>query len=283
MKKLIFLIPLFIFADVNPFNAGLNSPNPYGLTPQEKSILQNKKEIAKLKIKIDNLNNQLGELKLKLSNYDDVINQKLSGFSTMLDELNTAKISIQNLQRNEENQSKQIEEINKKIVSLEENITAIKESIKEITKIQNENFNTLKAVIVSILDRLNKLQQKDISPKKAFYKAKKLFFSNRLNKAKELFLYSLQKNYLPATSSYYLGEIAYRKGNYKEALAFYKKSVNLYPKKASFTSSLLFHTAMSFLKLGEKDKAKLTFKKLISDFPHSKYAKLAKKELEKIK
>jgi len=39
---------------------------------------------------------------------------------------------------------------------------------------------------------------------------------------------------------------------------------------------------MSFLKLNQKQNAKLTFKKLISDFPNSKYAKLAKKELEKL-
>jgi len=283
MKKLFFLVPIFLFADVNPFTAGLNSSKPYGLTPQEKAILQNKKEISKLKVQVDDLNNQLNQLKLKLSNYDDIINQKLSGFSTMLDELNIAKMNIQNLQKNDENQSKQIEEINQKISSLEENITAIKESIKEITKIQNDNFETLKAVISEILDRLKKVQTKDLSPKEAFYKAKKLFFSNRLNKAEKLFLYSFQNSYLPATSTYYLGEIAYKEGNYKKALAFYKKSITIYPKKASFTSRLLYHTGISFLKLGQKNSAKLTFQKLINDFPNSKYANLAKKELEKIK
>jgi len=282
MKRLFFLIPLFLFADVNPFGAGLNSSKPYGLTPQEKAILQNKKNISKLKMQIDYLNDQVSQLKLKLSNYDDVINQKLSGFSTMLDELNTAKANIQNLQKNDENQSQQIEQINQKIQSLEENITAIKESIKEMSKIQNENFNNLKAAIMQILNTL-KQKNKPLSVKTAFLKARKLYFSNKLNEAKQLFLYSLQRKYLPATSSYYLGEIAYRQGNYKEALAFYKKSINFYPKKTSFTSRLLYHTGISFLKLGQKNKAKLTFQKLINDFPTSKYANLAKKELEKIK
>ena len=282
MKRLFFLIPLFLFADVNPFGAGLNSAKPYGLTPQEKAILQNKKNISKLKMQIDYLNDQVSQLKLKLSNYDDIISQKLSGFSTMLDELNTAKANIQNLQKNDENQSQQIEQINQKIQSLEENITAIKESIKEMSKIQNENFNNLKAAIIQILNTL-KQKNKPLSAKTAFLKARKLYFSNKLNEAKQLFLYSLQRKYLPATSSYYLGEIAYRQGNYKEALAFYKKSINFYPKKTSFTSKLLYHTGISFLKLGQKNNAKLTFQKLINDFPTSKYANLAKKELEKIK
>jgi len=280
MKRLFFLIPLFLFADVDPFGAGLNSSTPYGLTPQEKAILQNKKEISKLKIQVDYLNDQLSQLKLKLSNYDDVINQKLSGFSTILDELNAAKANIQKLQRNDENQSKQIEEINQKIESLEENITAIKESIKEITKIQNDNFNNLKEAINQII---NVLKNKSLSPKEAHLKAKRLYFANRLNKAKELFLYSLQQDYRPATSSYYLGEIEYKQKNYKKALAFYKKSITLYPKPTSFTARLLYHTGMSFLKLGQKNKAKLTFQKLINDFPNSKYSNLAKKELEKLK
>jgi TolA-binding protein len=70
-------------------------------------------------------------------------------------------------------------------------------------------------------------------------------------------------------------------GKYKEALAYYKKSITLYPKKASFTDRLLYHTAISFLKLNQGKNARLTFEKLIKDFPKSKYAKLAKKELEK--
>jgi TolA-binding protein len=91
----------------------------------------------------------------------------------------------------------------------------------------------------------------------------------------------LNKNYLPATSSYYLGEIAYKLGKYKKALAYYKKSISLYSKKTSFTERLLYHTGISFLKLKQIKNARLTFEKLIHDFPNSKYAKLAQKELEK--
>jgi outer membrane protein assembly factor BamD (BamD/ComL family) len=45
---------------------------------------------------------------------------------------------------------------------------------------------------------------------------------------------------------------------------------------------MLYHTAISFKKIGNKKAAKITFKKLIHDFPNSKYAKYAKKELEKL-
>ncbi len=285
MKKWIFLLPVFLLADINPFNAGnLNSNNPYGLTPDEKAILQNKKEISKLKTEIDYLNNQISQIKLNISNYNDIINQKLAAFSTLLDEINSAKNNIQQLQNSYNSQEEEIKQINQKINSLENNLTNIKQSIKEITIIQNQNFMVLKNAIKEILNKLKNLNaSKTLSPNEAFLKARKLYFSNKLNEAKKLFLYSLQKNHLPATTSYYLGEIAYKQKNYKEALAFYKKSVEFYPKKASFTARLLYHTGISFLKIGNKKAAKLTFEKLINDFPKSKYSTLAKKELEKLK
>ena len=283
MKKLFFLLPVFIFADVNSFGAGnLDSGTPYGLTPQEKAILKNKKDISKLRIQVNYLNDQINQIKLKLSNYDDIINQKLSGFDTVINEINAEKIKIKQLQKTSEEYNQSILMINEKITSLEQNITAIKETIKEMSKIQNENFNALKNAISEILTTIKK-SNKPMSAKEAFLKARKLFFSNKLNQAKELFSYSLQKKYLPATSSYYLGEIAYRQGNYKQALAYYKTSVKYYPKKTSFTARLLYHTGISFIKTGNKQGAKLTFEKLIQDFPDSKYAKLAKKELENLK
>ncbi len=279
MKKLLFFLPFVLFAEVNPFGAGLNSN--YGLTPQEKAILKNKKDISNLRARIRDLEDELGKLKLKLANYDDLINQKLSGFSTIIDELNLAKKNIQSLNKKDKIHDEEIQRINEKIASLEGNITSIKASIKEIIKIQNQNFNTLKEAIDEILKSVKK--PTSITPKEAHIKAKHYFFANKLEKAKELFLYSLQHNYRPATSAYYLGEIAFKKKNYKEALAFYKKSVEIYPKKTSFTPRLLYHSAIAFLKLNQKDNAKLTLKKLIHDFPSSKYANLAKKELEKIK
>jgi len=282
MKKFLFLLPLFLFADVNPFNAGLNSPNPYGLTTDEKYILQNKKNINILQKKLNHIQKTVNQIKLKLANYDEIINDRLSAFPTVIDEVNTAMNDISKLKL-EFNQTKtKIENIEKRLDSLENNITSIKLSIKEIIKTQNENIQILKNTLNEIIKKIDNMN-KPISPKKTFLEAKKAFFANKLDKAKEGFLFSLSKKYLPATSSYYLGEIAYKKKNYKEALAFYKKSVNFYPKKTSYMPRLLYHTAISFEKLGNTKGAVLTLQKLINDFPKSKYLNLAKKELEKLK
>ena len=301
MKRLFFLLPVLLLADVDPFKAGLNSANPYGLTPQEKAILQNKKNIQKNSNSIKNLKETLDNLKSQLAQkfvqYDESISDlsnKLSSFDTILSEIDSTKLSLEKLKKriNEAN----LTNINLSIKNLEQNITnlkqkmrileqqntALKNTIQEITKIQNENFQNLSNSIQEILNQIKKINTNPpLSPKQAFNKARQFFFDGKLSKAKDLFLYSLDKKYLPATSSYYLGEITYKQGRYKEALGYYKKSISLYPKKTSFTERLLYHTGISFLKLKQEKNAKLTFEKLIHDFPNSKYAKLAKKELEK--
>ena len=303
MKKLFFLLPIILLADIDPFKAGdLTSSSPYGLTPQEKAILQNKKNIQKNIDLINELKKNLNDFKSKLVQkfveYDQSISDlsnKLSSFDTILSEIDATKISLDKLKK--ELKDVNLTDMKIKIKLLEQNITqiqhkitfleaqnkAIKKTIEEITKIQNENFQNLSSSIQTILKQLKNLnnQTSKLNPKTAFEKAKRYYFSGKFDKAKELFLYSISKKHLPATSLYYLGEISYKQGKYKKALAFYKKSITLYPKKTSFTDRLLYHTGISFLKLKQKKNAKLTFQKLINDFPNSKYSALAKKELEK--
>jgi TolA-binding protein len=297
MKKLLFLLPLILLADVDPFKAGdLNSPNPYGLTPQEIAIYKNKSNIKKNSYMIKhiegNLKNFQSEIAQKFVAYDQSIsdlNNKFSSFNTILSEIDTLKNSIDNIKRtlkdtNLSNMKNRIKTLEQKVELIQQQQNAMKKSFQEFTKISNENFQNLQNSMQTILEQLKKMNSPKISlsPKQAFKKAQAYYFGNRLNKAKELFLYSLEKKYMPATSSYYLGEIAYSQGKYKEALGFYKKSVMYYPKKTSFTTRLLYHTGIAFKKIGQTKKAKLTFQKLIHDFPKSKYTNLAKKELAKL-
>ncbi|GAB6045224.1 hypothetical protein JCM11957_08220 [Caminibacter profundus] len=289
MKKFFLFLPIFLLADINPFNAGINSN--YGLTPQEKIILENKKEIKTIKKDLSLLEKDLKNLKIKLISYDEsisLLNEKLASFNTFLSELDATKSSLLAFKKEIENIDKKYKDLDNKVKSLENKIYSIqnevvniKNTIKEITKVQNENFMYLKNAIDLIIKEIKK--QKPLSPKEAMTKAKQYYFSGKLERAKELFLFTLSKNYLPATSAYYLGEIAFKKAEYKKALGYYKKSIEIYPKKTSFSERLLYHTGISFEKIGDKKSAKLTFKKLVNDYPNSKYSKLAQKELEKLK
>jgi TolA-binding protein len=293
MKKLFLFLPLLLLAEIDPFNAGLNSSTPYGLTPQEKAILNNKKKIDTLNNEIKDLKSRLNKITIKLVNYDETINslnERLSAFNTLLSEVDVTKQAVKKLREEINNVKEKNVKLENRIKKLEEKVNIltgevanIKVSIEEITKVQNENFRYLKNAIDLILKEIKNLKNKNLTPAEAMKKAKAYFYSGKLDKAKELFLYTLSKKYLPATSAYYLGEIEYKKGNFNKALAYYKKSVELYPKKTSFTERLLYHTAISFEKIRNKDAAKMTLQKLINDYPNSKYANLAKKELEKLK
>ena len=298
MKKALFFIPLLVLAsDINPFNAGnVNSNSPYGLTPQEKAIVNNKKKISKLEYEIINLTSEIKTLKLRMNSYEEVLNGKLASIDTILSEVEQNKKNNFELRKrineinssvskinNEINSLKtEVKNLKNKIDVMEKNLITLKDTVGIIVDNQNKNMQYVKKAITDIYNQLKNLKR-PLSADEAFNKGRNLFFAGKLNKAKEYFLYSLSKKHLPATSSYYLGEIAYKQKKYNEALAYYKKSVNLYPKKTSFTARLLYHTAISFEKLGDKETAKLTLQKLISDFPDSKYANLAKKELEKSK
>jgi len=290
MKKLLALtFFVFLYAEIDPFKAGdLDSPSPYGLTPTEKAILKNKKEIKKNTSLIKDLQEDLKKLKSKITQkfieYDDKISDlktKYTAFNALLDEIGTTKLKIDTLNRKLKDIN--LTALDDKIKTLEKENKALKKAFEEFVKIQNKNLETLNSSIEAILKELKDLKvKKPLNLKEAMKKAKAYFFGNQLNKAKELFLYTLENDYLPATSSYYLGEIAFKRKNYKEAIFYYKKSITIYPKKTSFTTKLLYHTGISFLKLNQKEKAKLTFQKLINDFPDSKFVELAKKELEKL-
>jgi len=293
MKKIVFFIPLLLIADVNPFNAGVNGG--YGLTPQEKLILENRKNIKNLEKNCDKVNKKLNKIELKLINYDEIIKDKLSAFPTFVDELNNFMNDLTSLKKRvnklekefnqaKNNHNEEINNIKSEITQIKKEIELLKASINAVIETQNQNYQNLKLILEKFIKEVNKkLSQKELTPKEAFYKAKRLFYDGRLSESKKLFLYVLSHNFLPATTSYYLGEIAFKEGNYKKALAYYKNSVDLYSKPTSFTTRLLYHTGIAFLRLNNKNAAKLTFQKLIHDFPSSKYAALAKKELEKIK
>ncbi len=296
MKKLLILIPFLVFADVDPFSAGLKSG--YGLTEDEKAILQNRKEIKSLEKNLKNLTSKIEDIQnknsLKFVEYDQDISsikERISVFNSLIDEIDGIRSDLIKSKKNYRDLNESVKNIEINISSLHNDLNSLKnrvsileESVSQIVDIQNKNFNTLKKSVKDILEQIKGISKNStISRKDAFYLGRQYFFDGKLDKAKELFTYSYNKGFLRATSSYYLGEIEFKRHHYKEALAFYKRSVSIYPKKTSFRERLLYHTGISFEKLGNKEAAKLTFEKLIKDYPSSKYADLAKKELAKLK
>ncbi len=75
-----------------------------------------------------------------------------------------------------------------------------------------------------------------------------------------------------------LGRVEYYTKNYEKGLVYFSKIFSRFPKSSLAPGSLLF-IGKSLEKMGKKDEAKEAFKKVIEDYPSTKEAKEAKKEL----
>lgn len=75
-----------------------------------------------------------------------------------------------------------------------------------------------------------------------------------------------------ANAEYWIGEGYYAQGNYREALAQFEKVNTRYPRHHKNADALL-KRAMTLSKMGDKAGAAETYKKLLSEFPHSEAAR----------
>jgi len=121
-----------------------------------------------------------------------------------------------------------------------------------------------------------------LSNKELYKKSVLNFTNNRLTRAKKGFKKLLAKGYKKASSSFYLGEIAYKKGRYKEAIEYYQKSATLND-GASYMDKLLYHTAISLHKKGKDKEAKIFLNAIIDGYPKSSLVNKAKVYLDNLK
>jgi TolA-binding protein len=278
-------------AEPSAFGAGdLDAPNPYGLTSSEKVILKNKKEVKTLSTNISFVKTELNDMQEKIDGIKSVVEAQNNRIYKI-------EQSISSLKSNDKNNTNELQALKKDLNVTKEMITANNKKVKLVLSELSSLIDSINASYVSkdTLDQELKIMQdnfdakisalekklaaKSILSKKGsviFKEAKVNFEKKNYAKSAELFKVSIKKRYLPATSNFYLGEINYRTKHYAKAIEYYKKSISLYD-KASFTPTLLYHTYISFKKLGDKKNAKKFKDILIVKYPKSKVAKLAKR------
>jgi len=105
-----------------------------------------------------------------------------------------------------------------------------------------------------------------------------LFDKKQYAEAKKRFEILLRRNYKPAASNFYMGEIAYRSGRYRDAIKYYQKSAEL-NENAAYMDRLLLHTGISLENEGEKEQAKKFYQAIVDAYPGTSSAKVAKKRL----
>lgn len=288
-----------ISAEPSAFGAGnLDTPEPYGLTPSEKVILQNKDKLKKVVVKS---NNQANEV--------DSLRERIDGLQTIIEGLSRKsqenKLALKNLDEKNTQELISSNEYEKRLSEISQanslDIKDMKLAIYELTTLLNtvntayvskDEFNTLVNDFNKFKELVSKELKKGFKPKKSKLDnlsnaeveklAKENYNKKYYTKSIEYYSHLIKKNYRPARAHYMLGEIKYYRKNYADAIAYFKKSASLYS-KASYMPVLMLHTAVSMDKTGDKKNAKTFYKGVIAKYPNSKEAKMAKSNLSKIK
>ncbi len=271
MKKKFLIVPIILITILNGrepsvYGAGdIDSSSPYGLTKTEKSVLENRKSILNLKNIVSEQQNRIDGLTTII----DGLNKEILSLKDQIVHLEKAQ-QTDSSSNSDYNQTyslllqigKTVDEINNNYVTKEE----LKEALAGSRTVEKDT--------VSLTSQGNSA---DISS--IYREGVQLFARRSYDLAKEKFQLAIDRNYKRASSNYYLGEIAYYTKNYHDAVRYYKKSASLYD-SASYMKVLYLHTAISLSKIGEKEQARNFFQFVIDNYPNTKVAQIAKRNLQ---
>lgn len=289
-----------IAAEPSAFGAGdLSSPNPYGLTSSEEVVLETKKKLDSVVVTSNNQANRVDSLRERIDGLQSIV----EGISLKTYEV---RKDLQTLNQKNDQQVKSNNELGIRLSEITntntQNIEQIKIVIAELTSVvdtinssyvSKDEFNELVKDINKFKDLVSKELKNTTSSKKTnaqddafknktsaqvYNEAKEFFDKKYYNDALKRYNYLIDKNYKPAYSHYMIGLVNYNRKNYADAIAYFKKSSQLYS-KASYMPELMLYTAISMDNTGDKTNAKNFYSAVIQKFPESNEAKKAKKQL----
>jgi len=265
MKKIVligcvYLSSLLYANEPSVYGAGnIDSANPYGLSKTEQGVLENRRTLQNLKNRVAEQQN------------------RIDGLITIIDGLNKKVLSLKEQTRANSSRVRENSDNNKTYSLLLE----LGNMVDQI----NNNYVT-RDDLKEALAGSRTVQRATVSSPKGnsanisttYRRGVQLFGQKSYNIAKEKFEEALTKNYKRASSNYYLGEIAYYTKNYAQAVGYYKKSASLY-NGASYMKILYLHTAIALARDGQKEQSKNFFQFVIDNYPNTKAADIAKKNL----
>jgi len=291
--RLLVIFPLLLTmtasaTEPSVFGAGdLNSPNPYGLTHEEKLILENKKELQNV-IQKNNMQNAKVE----------TVTERLDGMQGILEGLgqrsNEQSMILQKLQEKlttDSNGSVSLDDLSKQVNANTENIAQFKALLEELSHavdeinmnyVSKEQFAVLiKQLKVSVPERpaasSAKMSNADIEKE-----ANKLFSQKKYDDAQSYFEQMIQKKYKVSDAYFMIGETQFERKKYKEAVLSYKESASR-NEKALYMPTLLLHSGISMEKTGDTATAKAFYQATISKYGGSGASKEAQERLSKLK
>lgn len=293
MRSLVTLSFLFSIiasaSEPSVFGAGdLNNPNPYGLTHEEKLILENKKELQSV---IQKNNAQSAKV--------ETVTERLDGMQGIIEGLgqrsNEQALLLQKLHEKvttDSNISIGLDDLSKQVSANTENIAQFKTLLEELSLVVdgiNSNYVT-KDQFTALIKQLKvslPSSDKGAVPVKmdnaAIEKeANKLFSQKKYSEAETYFEQMVQKKHKVNEALFMIGEAKFEQKSYKEAVSFYKDSASR-NEKALYMPTLLLHSGISMEKTGDTATAKAFYQATISKYSGSGAAKEAQERLSKLK
>ncbi|ASM40752.1 hypothetical protein CSPB11259_03230 [Campylobacter sp. RM11259] len=301
IKKSLFLVAIFMAttslfsAEVSVFDAGnLDASNPYGLTKNEQVLLNNKNKVEKL-------NQSFGSTEAKLNNAIERIeglqsivegnNAQIGRIEQRLNMLesggssggDSAKGDLRKyVEESRAIQEKNNNEIKKVLAELSTLIDSINSNYVSKSDLSKMNLkDTTKVTTPKKKEPEAKVETTSLnsdftskSPADILKEASNMYKSKDYSGAKARYEYLISINHRPAEATFMLGEIEYFNTSYSSAIEYYQKSIAIYD-KANYTPKLLYHTAISFDKVGDKNSADKFYKFLKSTYPNSEEAKVS--------
>jgi TolA-binding protein len=273
-------------SEPSAFGAGdITSANPYGLTTNEKVLLETEKKLKKVAQKSHYQENQLDSLRERIDGLQSIVenlSRKAHNNKVKLQEFQ--KTTQQSAQTKSEYENRLAESISQNTQEIEK-LQKILDEIKGnyITKEQYnalvDDVNNFKDIIAKSLKTSHSSSQSKISSFELSKKAKSYYDKRYYTKAIAAYEDLIARNYKPAYAHYMIGDMYYKRKNYAKAISFFKKSAKLYS-KASYMPKLLLHTAISMDKTGDKAHAQTFYAAVVAKYPKSAEAREAKKHLK---
>lgn len=276
IKKIIFLGALapIVYAETSAFNAGnINLKEPYGLTENEKVLLENKKKVETLSkdyTGVDFKTNKALERIEGIQSVIDDLNNKTYNFEGKL--LEVEKFS----KEKSESYDKELADIKQELKNQRYAINQLKKALSELTNLVGSLGESKAAKISNIELNTNNTTTSAQTPAQKMDNAISLFNSKNYDAAAKIFEELANSRHKPAQCNFYLGQIAYAKKDYNNAIYYYKTSSDLYNAqgvKAPNMPLILLNTANSLKAINELDKANNFYAALKKQFPNSSEAK----------
>jgi TolA-binding protein len=286
------ILSTLVFAsEPSVFGAGdLNSPNPYGLTHEEKLILENKKELQAVVQKSNAQNSKVETVAERIEGMQGI----LEGLSQKTNENSLALQTLNEKYSTDSNTSSTLDQLSKQVEANTENIAQFKSLLEELSHAVdgiNSNYVTKEqfaALIKQLKINVPNTSASTVTPSAKTdiasieQEAYKFVSQNKYAEAQTNFEKMIQKKYKVPESLFMIGETLYERKSYKEAVSYYKDSASR-NEKAGYMPTLLLHSGMSMEKSGDSAMAKAFYQATISKYGGSGAAKEANERLSKLK